>query len=56
MIAVGSGKSGKDGKRIPLYVKAGDRILFSKFAGTEIRINGVEHIFMNESDILAIFE
>ncbi len=56
VIAVGSGKSGKDGKRISLDVKAGDRILFSKYAGTEIRINDIEHIFMKETDILAIFE
>jgi chaperonin GroES len=56
VIAVGSGKSGKDGNRIPLDVKAGNRILFSKYAGSEIRINGVEHIFMKETDILAIFE
>ena len=56
VIAVGAGKSGKHGNRIPLDVKAGDRILFSKYAGTEIRINGVEHIFMKETDILAIFE
>ena len=55
VIAVGSGKAGKDGKRIPLDVQAGDRVLFSKYAGTEIRINGVEHIFMKETDILAIF-
>lgn len=55
VIAVGSGKAGKDGKRIPLDVHTGDRILFSKYAGTEIRINGVEHIFMKETDILAIF-
>ena len=56
VIAVGSGKAGKDGNRIPLDVKAGNRILFSKYAGSEIRINGVEHIFMKETDILAIFE
>ena len=56
VIAVGSGKFDKNGKRISLDVKAGDRILFSKYAGTEIRINGVEHIFMKETDILAIFE
>jgi len=55
VVAAGSGISGKDGKRIPLDVKAGDRILFSKYTGTEIRINGVEHIFMKETDILAIF-
>jgi chaperonin GroES len=56
VIAVGSGKSGKDGNRVPLDVQAGDRILFSRYAGTEIRISGVEHIFMKETDILAIFE
>jgi chaperonin GroES len=56
VIAVGSGKSGKDGNRVPLDVKAGDRILFSRYAGTEIRISGVEHIFIKETDILAIFE
>ena len=56
VIAVGSGKFDKDGKRISLDVQAGDRILFSKYAGTEIRINDVEHIFMKETDILAIFE
>lgn len=56
VIAAGTGKSGKDGKRIALDVQAGDRILFSKYAGTEIRINGIEHIFMKETDILAIFE
>lgn len=56
VIAVGSGKIGADGKRIPLDVKAGDRVLFSKYAGTEIKIDGVEHVFMKESDILAIFE
>lgn len=54
VIAAGSGKIGKNGKRIPLDVKAEDRILFSKYAGTEIKINGVEHVFMKESDILAI--
>jgi chaperonin GroES len=56
VIAVGSGKIGADGKRVPLDVKAGDRVLFSKYAGTEIKIDGVEHVFMKESDILAIFE
>lgn len=56
VISVGSGKCGKDGKRIALDVRDGDRILFSKYAGTEIKINGVEHIFLKENDILAIFE
>ncbi|MEW6259236.1 MAG: co-chaperone GroES [Thermodesulfobacteriota bacterium] len=56
VIAVGSGKVGPDGKRMPLEVKAGDRVLFSKYAGTEIKIDGVEHVFMKESDIMAVYE
>jgi chaperonin GroES len=56
VVSVGSGKRADDGKRIPLDVKAGDRVLFAKYAGTDIKINGVEHIFMKESDILAIYE
>ncbi len=54
--AVGPGKMGDDGKRIAMEVKKGDRILFSKYAGTEIKIDGVEHIFMREDDILGILE
>jgi chaperonin GroES len=54
--ATGPGKMGEDGKRIPLEVKTGDRVLFSKYAGTEIKIDGVEHIFMREDDILGILD
>jgi chaperonin GroES len=54
VIAVGPGKMGDDGKRIPLDVKAGDKVLFSKYAGTEIKVDGVEQIFMREDDILGI--
>jgi len=54
VIAAGPGKMGDDGKRIPLDVKAGDRIFFSKYAGSEIKVDGVEHIFMREDDILSI--
>jgi chaperonin GroES len=54
IIAVGPGKQDDDGKRIPLEVKEGDRILFSKYAGTEIKIDGEDHIFMKEDDILGI--
>jgi chaperonin GroES len=54
IVAVGPGKRDDDGKRIPLEVKKGDRILFSKYAGTEIKIDGEEHIFMKEDDILGI--
>ena len=55
-MAAGPGKVGEDGKRTPLEVKSGDRILFSKYAGTEIKIDGVEHLFMREDDILSIVE
>jgi chaperonin GroES len=54
VVAVGPGKRDEDGKRIALEVKAGDRILFGKYAGTEIKIDGEEHIFMREEDILGI--
>ncbi len=56
VIAAGPGKMGDDGKRIPLEVKKGDRVLFAKYAGSEIKIDGVEHIFMREDDILGILE
>jgi chaperonin GroES len=56
VIAAGPGKMGEDGKRIPMELKKGDRVLFSKYAGTEIKIDGVEHIFMREDDILGILE
>ena len=54
IVAAGPGRMDEKGNRIPLEVKEGDRILFSKYAGTEIKIEGVEHIFMRESDILGI--
>jgi chaperonin GroES len=56
VVAVGPGKVGDDGKRIALEVKEGDNILFSKYAGTEIKIDGVEHLFMKEDDILGIID
>jgi chaperonin GroES len=56
VISTGPGKLDDDGKRIPLAVKAGDRVLFSKYAGTEIKIDGVDHMFMREDDILGILE
>ncbi len=56
VIAVGKGKVTEDGKLIPLDVKAGDRILFGKYAGTEIKIDGEEHLIMREEDILGIIE
>ncbi len=56
VVAVGPGKMDERGKRTPLDVNEGDRILFSKYAGTEIKIDGVEHLFMREDDILGILE
>jgi len=55
VVAVGSGKiEGEGEKKIPLEVKEGDRVLFSKYAGTEIKIDGEEHLIMKEEDIIAI--
>jgi chaperonin GroES len=56
VVAAGPGKVGEDGKRIPMDVKKGDRVLISKYAGSEIKVDGVEHIFMREDDILGILE
>src|SRR5512136_2584411 len=56
VIAVGKGKVNEDGKVIPLDVKVGDRILFGKYSGTEIKIDGEEHLIMREEDILGIIE
>ena len=56
VVAVGEGKVSEKGDRIALAVKAGDRILFSKYAGNEINIDGEEHLIMREDDIIAIVE
>ncbi len=56
VIAVGKGKVLEDGKVHALDVKAGDRILFGKYAGTEVKINGEEHLIMREDDILGVIE
>ena len=55
-IAVGKGKVQEDGQVRPLDVKAGDRILFSKYGGTEVKIDGEEHLIMREEDILGVIE
>lgn len=56
VIAVGKGKVGEDGKVTPLDVKVGDRILFGKYAGTEVKLDGEEHLIMREEDILGVIE
>lgn len=56
VIAVGPGRLDEDGKRIPLEVKKGDRILMGKYSGTEVKIDGDEHLIMREDDVLAVIE
>lgn len=56
VVAAGPGKTSDDGKLIAMSVKAGDNVLFNKYAGTEVKIDGVEHLVMREDDILAIIE
>ena len=56
VIAVGKGKMTDEGKLIPLDVKVGDKILFGKYSGTEVKIEGEEHLIMREEDILGIIE
>ena len=56
VISVGNGKLNDDGKRIAPDVKAGDIVLFSKYAGTEVKIDGEEHLIMREDDILGVIE
>jgi len=56
VIAVGNGKTNDNGKRIPLDVNAGDRILFGKYSGQEIKLDGQEYFIMKEDDVLAVIE
>jgi len=56
IISVGGGKYKDDGTRIPLDVKIGDKVLFGKYAGTEVKLNDVEYLIMREDDILGIIE
>jgi len=56
VIAVGNGKKTEDGKVVPIDVKKGDKVLFGKYAGTEIKIDGQEYLIMREDDILGIME
>src|ERR671932_792800 len=56
VIAAGNGKVLEEGKVRPLGIKAGDRVLFSKYAGTEVKLDGVEHLIMREDDILGVIE
>jgi chaperonin GroES len=54
VVAVGNGKTLKDGKVRPLDVKEGDRVLFGKYSGTEVKLDGEEHVILREEDLLAV--
>ena len=56
VIAVGTGKVLENGQKLPLEVKVGDRIIFSKYAGTEVKLDGDEYVIFSERDVLAIIE
>ena len=56
VIAVGSGKTSKDGKKTPLEVKVGDRVLFGKYSGNEIKIDDVEHVILREDEVFGIIQ
>jgi chaperonin GroES len=56
VVAVGNGKMGDDGKRIALEIKKGDRILFGKYSGTEVKIEGEEYLIMREDDVLGVID
>ena len=56
VVAAGPGKRDKNGTLVPLDVKKGDRILFTRYAGNEVKIDGVEHLIMREDDILGVIE
>ena len=56
VVAVGSGKVLENGKKQPLDIKAGDRVLFGKYAGTDVKIEGEEHLILGEDDILGVIE
>ena len=56
VIAVGGGKVNEDGKKMPLDVKAGDRILFGKYSGSEVKLDGDEYLILREEEVLAVVE
>ena len=56
VVSVGKGKVGDDGKRVALELKKGDRVLFGKYSGTEVKVDGNEYLIMREDDILGVIE
>ena len=56
VLAVGSGKTLENGQKVPMELKVGDKVLFAKYAGTEVKLDGEEYMVMKESDVLAVIE
>ena len=56
VVAVGTGKTGDDGKKVPIEIKKGDRVLVNKYGGTEIKLDGKEYKIVNSDDILAVID
>lgn len=56
VVATGNGRMGEDGKLLPMDVKVGDRVLFSKYGGTEVKIDGVDYLIMRQDDVLGIVD
>jgi chaperonin GroES len=56
VVAVGAGRRNEDGERLPIEVEIGDRILVTKYGGTEVKLDGVEHLILREDDVLAVLE
>ncbi|MBF0572895.1 MAG: co-chaperone GroES [Desulfamplus sp.] len=56
VVAVGKGRVGEDGKLIPMELKVGDRILFSKYGGTDVKIDGVDYLIMRQDDVLGVVD
>jgi chaperonin GroES len=56
VVATGNGRMGEDGKLLPMDVKVGDRVLFSKYGGTEVKIDGVDYLIMRQDDVLGVVD
>ena len=56
VVATGNGRMGEDGKLLPMDVKVGDRILFSKYGGTEVKIDGIDYLIMRQDDVLGVID
>lgn len=56
IVAVGNGRMGEDGKLLPMDVKVGDRILFSKYGGTDVKIDGEDYLILRQDDVLGVIE